>query len=113
MDELIYYFVDDNELLKLINSDSSYTLNDDSIMGSKKHSQSITFWDTTKITTMEYMFNNKEQFNQPLEFNTENVTNMSYMFCDASSFNQPLEFNTANVTNMGGCFSALLRSTSR
>ena len=41
MDDLIYYFVDDNELLKLINSDVSYTLNDDSIMGSKKHSQNI------------------------------------------------------------------------
>ena len=104
MDELIYYFVDDNELLKLINSDVSYTLNDDSIMGSKKHSQSITFWDTTKITTMEYLFNNKEQFNELLLWNTENVTNMSKMFYDASSFNQPLEFNTDNVTNMSGMF---------
>ena len=35
MDDLIYYFVDDNELLELINSDVSYTLNDDSIVGSK------------------------------------------------------------------------------
>ena len=73
MDELIYYFVDDNELLELINSDASYTLNDDSIMEAlekvfnvNNDSQSITFWDTWKITTMEYMFNNKEQFNELL-----------------------------------------------
>ena len=50
-DDLIYYFINDNELLELINSDSSYTINDESEI--LCDSQSITFWDTAKITIME------------------------------------------------------------
>ena len=105
--ELIYYFINDNELLELINSVSSYTMNDESIVKAKdellrlcESPKSITFWDTTKITNMEYMFCNKPNFNELLLWNTKNVTNMRCMFCSASSFNQPLEFNTKNVTTM-------------
>jgi hypothetical protein len=139
-DDLIYYFVGDKEVLELINSNLSYTMNDESISDqidkwfNEKNGerlgdlQRITFWDTTKITTMNYMFFQKKQFNelllwntknvtnmcgmfdwtkkfnQPLEFNTEKVTNMSHMFRRASSFNHPLEFNTENVTNMSCMF---------
>ena len=58
LDDLIYYFVDDNELLELINSDVSYTMTDEGIMGKNakwnnendnNNYQYITFWDTTKI----------------------------------------------------------------
>ena len=104
MDELIYYFVDDNEVLELINSVSSYTMNDKSIKKSKKESQIITFWDTTKVTTMENMFYNKKRFNELLLWNTSNVVTMSLMFYNASSFNQPLEFNTDNVSDMCDMF---------
>ena len=69
MDDLIYYFVDDNELLELINSVSSYTVTDESIMNARddlfnkiKDLPSITFWDTGQITTMINMFYNKKEF---------------------------------------------------
>ena len=91
----------DNDLLELINSDSSYTMNDESIIETQR--QSITFWETSKITIMEDMFNdfnNKEHFNELLLWNTKNVTNMFKMFNGLSSFNQPLEFNTKNVTDI-------------
>ena len=108
LDNLIYYFVNDKKVLELINSVSSHTMNDESIAfaieSNDYNSQSITFWDTTKITTMKNMFYNKIKFNELLLWNTNNVTNMSYMFCDARSFNQPLEFNTENVTNMACMF---------
>ena len=131
MDELIYYFVNDNELLELINSDASDTMKDESINKSKKDTQSITFWDTTKVTKMKDlfvynytfnelllwntenvtnmygMFSGASSFNQPLEFNTENVLNMSFMFSEAKSFNQPLEFNTMNVSNMSYMFDGM------
>ena len=114
IDDLIYYFVGDNELLELINSDSSYTMNDENSMttlegvfninNETNNYQGITFWDTTKITTMERMFFQKKQFNELLLWNTKNVKDMSYMFFNASSFNQPLEFNTKNVVNMSYMF---------
>ena len=112
LDDLIYYFVGDHELLELINSDSSYTMNDESIMEKKdewnneneNNYQGITFWDTTKITTMKDMFFQKNQFNELLLWNTSNVTDMRGMFCAALSFNHPLEFNTNNVTDMSWMF---------
>jgi len=114
MDELIYYFVDDNELLELINSVSSYTMNDESIKkglyyqfnksNENNNYQHITFWDTSKITTMENMFSFKKQFNELLLWNTKNVTNMAWMFHFNSSFNQPLEFNTRNTRHMSWMF---------
>ena len=115
LDDLIYYFVGDNELLELINSDASYTMNDESITEknnewnneneNENNYQGITFWDTTKITTMRGMFAFKKQFNELLLWNTKNVINMRGMFSGASSFNHPLEFTTDNVTNMSYMFS--------
>ena len=104
MDILIYYFINDNELLELINSDASDTMKDESINKSKKDTQSITFWDTTKVTKMKDLFVYNYTFNELLLWNTVNVTNMYGMFSGASSFNQPLEFNTANVIDMDGMF---------
>ena len=101
INDLIYYFVDDNEVLELINSVSSYTMKaKDELLSLCASPKSITFWDTTKIINMKYMFANTKQFNELLLWNTKNVTTMSCMFFDARSFNQPLEFNTKNVTDM-------------
>jgi len=108
MDELIYYFVDDNEVLELINSVSSYTITDESITKSRDYwfnemndySHNITFWDTGQITTMKNMFYNKKEFNELLLWNTTNVVDMSCMFYNATYFNQPLSWNTDNISSV-------------
>ncbi len=64
----------------------------------------IHFSDTSKVTSMGAMFDGRQSFNQPLDFNTQNVTEMSRMFCDASSFNQPVPFDTAKVEQMISMF---------
>ena len=61
-------------------------------------------WDTSSVTSMDYMFYYAEAFNQPLDFDTSSVNTMVYMFKYAV-FNQPLDFNTSSVTNMAGMFS--------
>jgi surface protein len=65
-------------------------------------------WDVSNITTMESMFQQATNFNQPLtNWNVSNVTNMKLMFNFAESFNQPLNsWNVSNVTNMFAMFSS-------
>ena len=114
MDDLIY-FIDDKQVLELINSTSSYTMNDLSIITAKIDWFSnenycidiyghITFWDTGNTTNMTCIFSNKITFNELLLWNTAKVTNMSGMFCGAREYNQPLEFNTKDVTDMSWMF---------
>ncbi len=73
----------------------------------------ISNWDTSKVTSMSYMFHEARSFNQPLNnWNVSKVWDMTHrymllMFEDASSFNQPLNnWNVSNVTGMGGMFAA-------
>ena len=99
--------------------------------GASSFNQDISGWNTTNVTTMNYMFNGAVNFNQPLDnWDVSNVTNMrgmfqnapmfdqplnnwitgnvrymESMFQSASSFNQPLNnWNTSNVTNMENMF---------
>ena len=66
----------------------------------------INSWDTSAITTMNYMFGNCTAFNQALSFNTSAVTSMSNMFANCSSFNSALTFSsTSAVTDMSYMFS--------
>lgn len=62
-------------------------------------------WDTSSVNTMDYMFNGATSFNQPLNWDTSNVTNMAYMFRDASSFDQSLAWDVASVQQMNFMFS--------
>jgi surface protein len=66
----------------------------------------ISAWNTSKVTTMENMFNSATTFNQDIGgWNTSNVTNMSNMFREASDFNQDIgSWDTSNVTNMSNMF---------
>ena len=61
---------------------------------------------TSSITDMSNLFDNKSTFNLDISaWNTNNVTNMSFMFRNASSFNQDIgNWNTSNVTNMSVIF---------
>ena len=63
-------------------------------------------FDTSKMTTMSYMFSGCAATELDLSnFNTSNVTDMSYMFsdCDVNELNLS-NFNTSNVTNMSDMF---------
>jgi surface protein len=67
--------------------------------------QSVSNFDTTKVTNMSRMFTLTSVFNQSVSnFNTANVTTMANMFQRAIAFNQPVPFNTVKVTNMNAMF---------
>ena len=59
-------------------------------------------WDTSNVTDMSHLFENKTEFDEDIsKWNTSNVTNMSYMFSNAIHFNQNIgNWNTSNVKNM-------------
>ena len=66
----------------------------------------ISFWNTSLITDMSYIFQNARKFNQPIgDWDVSNVTNMEQMFAYAENFNQPIGYwNVSNVINMEGLF---------
>ena len=66
----------------------------------------INTWNTSNITSMKNLFNNKINFNDNISnWDTSRVTNMEDMFCGCNSFNQSLNnWNTINVTNMRNMF---------
>ena len=68
--------------------------------------QNISNWDTSSVTTMEYMFDNAQAFNQAVgNWNTSSVTSMAGMFSAALVFNQDISnWNTSSVTTMGSMF---------
>ena len=68
----------------------------------------ISNWDTSNVTNMEGMFLNAISFNQPIgAWDTSKVTTMYSMFNGARSFNQPIgEWDTHNVTSMVAMFRA-------
>ena len=64
--------------------------------------QDISSWDTSNVTTMDYMFGENTTFNQPIgAWNVSNVTNITQMFRLAGSFNQDL--SNWDVTNVTDC----------
>lgn len=75
-------------------------------MGASSFNQPIGAWNTTNVTSMNYMFSAATAFNEPIgSWNTANVTNMGEMFNAATSFNQTLvNWNTENVGNMNSMF---------
>ena len=68
--------------------------------------QPIGDWNTSKVTDMALMFLGAREFNQPLEkWDTSKVTDMTAMFYGAAKFNQPIgNWNTSNVTSMYSMF---------
>ena len=72
--------------------------------GAGKHA-AIGDWDTSKVTSMEKLFQRASRFNQPIgDWDVSQVTDMNHMFL-RSSFNQPIgDWDTSRVTNMHGMF---------
>ena len=66
--------------------------------GAGKHA-AIGDWDTSKVTSMRFMFSSASSFNQPIgDWDTSKVTDMTAMFM-SSSFNQPIgDWDTSKVT---------------
>ena len=66
----------------------------------------ISNWDTSYVTSMSYLFNNRENFDEDISrWNVSNVTDMSYMFKDAKKFNGDISsWNTSNVRFMHRMF---------
>ena len=62
--------------------------------------------DTSKITTMESLFRNYQDFNGDIsEWDVSNVTNMSQMFESCYKFNGDIsKWDVSNVTKMPGMF---------
>ena len=57
--------------------------------------QAIGSWDTSKVTSMRYMFQSAAAFNQPIgSWDTSQVTTMEYMFSNAAAW-------LAKYTNCG------------
>jgi surface protein len=63
-------------------------------------------WNTSNVTTMNYLFDHAAIFNQPVgNWNTAKVTQMTSLFNSAAAFNQPIgNWNTASVTKMDFMF---------
>ena len=68
--------------------------------------------DTSKVTTMQYMFQYCEKLISIPEFNTSKVTNMGSMFSSCSSLATIPILNTSNVTNMSYMFNSCSNLTS-
>ena len=66
----------------------------------------ISLWNTSLITDMSYLFQNKKDFNDNINnWNVSSVTIMCDIFYEASSFNQPLNsWNVSSVIYMDGMF---------
>ena len=67
----------------------------------------ISLWDTSLITDMSHLFEDKDDFNENINnWNVSKVTNMSGMFLRAGRFNQPLNsWDVSSVTDMSWMFS--------
>lgn len=70
----------------------------------------ISSWDTSKVTTFEWMFFKVVNFNEDIsKWDTSSVTNMSGMFSFAVNFNQPLnDWDTSSVTDTNRMFAGAL-----
>ena len=48
-------------------------------------------WDTRRVTTLQYTFNNAHAFNSPVaSWNTAKVSQFRFAFSNAYAFNQPI-----------------------
>ena len=75
-------------------------------LGALKDYGVISNWNTSLITNMEDLFNDKVHFNDDISnWNVSNVTNMWSMFSNAKSFNQYIgDWNVSNVEDMCDMF---------
>ena len=90
----------DNDTLELINALASFTPESTYILKINIENKNITFFDTTFIDDMAFMFMDEIFFNKLLLWNTQNVRNMSMMFKNCKRFNKSLYWHVSNVEYM-------------
>jgi hypothetical protein len=80
---------------------------DSYLSGNPHNLPAIGTWNTSNVTSMVNLFNNKTRFNENINnWDVSNVENMEGMFLDAVSFNQPLDnWDVSNVYVMDTMFS--------
>jgi surface protein len=66
----------------------------------------ISYWDTSVVTEMSYLFCHNSSFNENIsDWKTSNVTNMDSMFQDAKAFNHNFDkWDVSNVKWMDSMF---------
>jgi surface protein len=100
-----------NNSLKLTSIESWGDQEWQSMLGSFNSGVNLVLNDTTppdlsKVETMDYMFSDCSNLNQPMNnWDVSNVESMSYLFSGASQFNQALSsWNVSSVSNFTGMF---------
>jgi surface protein len=78
----------------------------DAYIGGDHSNEPIGTWDTSRVTDMNGLFENHEEFNEDIgDWDVSNVTDMSGMFYNARSFNQDISnWDTSCVTTMVSMF---------
>lgn len=66
--------------------------------------QGISWWDTSRVESLNSCFLGCARFNQPLHWDTSRVTDISSCFRGCSSFNQPLAWTVQNVIHSRSAF---------
>lgn len=86
--------------------DTSSVTDMSSMLENRGFNQSIGNWDTSNVQNMASMFRWAHQFNQPIgKWDTSSVTHMVFMFYQVDMFNQPIgSWDTSSIQDMGGMF---------
>jgi surface protein len=81
--------------------------------GCSSFNQSVSNFDTSSVTNMQYMFSGCSSFDQSVSnFDTSLVTTMFYMFYNCSSFNQSVSnFDLTLTTTTTNMFNGVTLST--
>ena len=100
-DANVYYNVPINDWDTSLITDMSSLFQDKSTFNSN-----ISDWDVSSVSNMEAMFSGANDFNQPLnDWDVSSVTKMRNMFLRARNFNQSLnDWDVSNVNNMRNMF---------
>ena len=69
-------------------------------------------YDTSKVTTMYYMFTNCQNLTTAPQMDTSNVTTMGYMFNQCNNLTSVPQMDTSNVTTMRNMFYYCAKLTS-
>lgn len=69
----------------------------------------IETWDTSEVTNMDNLFQDKTSFNHELFWDTAKVTSMKFIFNRCTTFNQNIYFNLESVKCLNGMFNGCIQ----
>jgi surface protein len=81
------------------------SLFDDRYYDSTNFNEVLTYWDTSKVTTMQYMFYSCDIFNGDVsQWDVSSITDMQSIFSGASAFDRDVSRDVSSVTDMSRMF---------